>query len=87
MQAGECVYDTGIVAHAQYIASTPEGRRLHLVPLVFGHLIGEVFADRRWFDFGISNEDHGRVLNDGLLRQKNALGGDPTVYTRYRIKF
>ncbi len=86
MQAGVCVYDTGIVAHAQYIASTPEGRRLHLVPLVFGHLIGEVFADRRWFDFGISNEDHGRVLNDGLLRQKTALGGDPTVYTRYRIK-
>lgn len=86
MQAGVCVYDAGTVAHAQYIASTPEGRRLHLLPLVFNHLIGNVFADRRYFDFGISNEDHGRVLNEGLLRQKTAFGGDPTVYSRYRIK-
>lgn len=85
MQAGVCVYDTGLVAHAQYIASTSFGREHHLLPLIFDSLIQRVYASRRYFDFGISCEDHGRVLNAGLLRQKTALGGSPTVYTRYRI--
>lgn len=85
MQAGVCVYDTGLVAHAQYIASTPFGREQHLLPLIFDSLIQRVYASRRYFDFGISCEDHGRVLNAGLLRQKTALGGTPTVYSRYRL--
>lgn len=85
MQAGVCVYDTGLVAHAQYIASTSFGREHHLLPLIFDSLIQRVYASRRYFDFGISCEDHGRVLNAGLLRQKTALGGAPTVYARYRI--
>lgn len=86
MQAGVCVYDTGVTAHAQYIASTPLGRRLHLLPLIFNHLISDVYASRRYFDFGISCEDHGLTLNEGLLRQKSAFGATPTVYSRYRIE-
>ena len=85
MQAGVCVYDTGIAAHAQYIASTPLGRELHLLPLIFHHLISAEYASRRYFDFGISCEDGGRYLNEGLLRQKTAFGGTPTVYTRWRL--
>ncbi len=85
MQAGVCVYDTGLVAHSQYIASTARGRELHLLPLIFHKLITEEYADRRFFDFGISCEDSGRYLNEGLLRQKTAFGGTPTIYTRWRI--
>lgn len=83
--AGVCVYDTGLVAHAQYIATTAEGRAANLLPLIFHRLITETFAGRRYFDFGISNENHGLLLNAGLLRQKSALGGTGTVYSRYKI--
>ena len=75
----------GVMAHAQYIATTAEGRRLNLLTPLFDYLIREVFARRRWFDFGISTEDHGRTLNAGLLRQKTSYGAGATVYTRWRL--
>lgn len=86
-QAGVCVYDTGIVAHAQYIATTPQARELNLLTPLFHHLISEVFADRRYFDFGISTEDNGNYLNTGLLRQKFSYGGTGVTYDRYSLKF
>lgn len=86
-QAGVCMYDTGTVAHAQYIATTPQARELNLLTPLFHHLISEVFADRRYFDFGISTEDNGRYLNTGLLRQKFSYGGTGVTYDRYSLKF
>ena len=41
---------------------------------------------RRFLDFGINTEDHGRFLNTGLLRQKEGYGARSTVYTAYTIK-
>lgn len=86
-QAGVCMYDTGIVAHAQYIATTSQARELNLLTPLFHHLISEVFADRRYFDFGISTEDNGNYLNTGLLRQKFSYGGTGVTYDRYSLKF
>lgn len=86
-QAGVCMYDTGTVAHAQYIATTPQARELNLLTPLFHHLISEVFADRRYFDFGISTEDNGNCLNTGLLRQKFSYGGTGVTYDRYSLKF
>lgn len=85
--AGVCVYDTGRVAHAQYIATTGEGRRLNLLAPLFDHIINREFAAREYFDFGISNEDHGLYLNEGLLRQKYSYGATGVAYTRYSISF
>lgn len=85
MEAGVCVYDTGPVAHAQYIASTPKGREAHLLPLLFDFLMRGPYASKRYFDFGISTEDHGLKLNEGLLRQKYSLGGTGVAYTRWKL--
>lgn len=84
MEAGVCLYLTGKVAHCQYIATTESGREENLLTLLFHHLIAT--CDRDYFDFGTSNEDHGRILNEGLIRQKFALGGRPVVYDRYRLR-
>ena len=84
-QAAVCIYDTGRVAHAQYIASTPLARDLNLLTPLFHHLISNVYADRRYFDFGTSNEDHGRYLNDGLLRQKTSYGATALLHRRYHL--
>lgn len=84
-QAGVCIYDTGRVAHCQYIASTPEARKLNLLTPLMVWLMEEVFATREYFDFGTSNEDDGRVLNSGLLRQKSSLGGSGVAYQRFML--
>ncbi|MDE7438544.1 MAG: GNAT family N-acetyltransferase [Muribaculaceae bacterium] len=86
-QAAVCIYDTGRVAHAQYIASTPQGRSLNLLTPLFTHLITREYAEREYFDFGTSNEDHGLYLNEGLLRQKSSFGATAMLHRRYRLTF
>lgn len=85
-QAGVCVYDTGRVAHAQYICTTPIARKKGLLTLLFKHLF-DVYRHCTYFDFGISTESGGSVLNEGLYRQKSSLGGSGVVYDRYRIVY
>ena len=87
LHAGVCVYDTGRVAHAQYIATTPRGRELNLLTPLFHRLMTDTYAERAYFDFGISNEDSGRYLNEGLLRQKFSYGATGVAYTRWLLSF
>ena len=39
----------------------------------------------RYLDFGISNEDSGRYLNEGLVLQKCGMGGRAIVYQTYKV--
>lgn len=85
MHAGVCIYDTGVVAHAQYIATDALGRELNLLAPLFDYLINREFCNRKYFDFGISNEDHGRFLNRGLLRQKYSYGATGVAQLKYYL--
>lgn len=85
LQAAVCIFDTGIVAHAQYIATTPLARELNLLTPLFHKLITETYSSRSYFDFGTSNERHGLVINAGLLRQKASYGAGAVAYPRYRL--
>jgi hypothetical protein len=74
------------VAHAQYIGSTEQGRELGAVDAVVDALIARhAAAGRRWFDFGISTEQAGRVLNPGLARYKESYGARGVTYDAYAI--
>ncbi len=84
--AAVCVYDTGIVAHSQYIASTADGRSNGALAFLFNYLINKEFAARRYFDFGTSNEQGGLILNAGLHHQKAGLGGRGIAYPVYSLK-
>lgn len=86
LEAGVMIYDTGRVAHAQYIASTSIGREKNLLTPLFDYLIREKYAERAYFDFGISNENHGMELNEGLLRQKFSYGATGVAYQRWKIR-
>ena len=85
MLAGSIVYETKAVAHAQYIASSFEGRNCGALDFVFDKLINEVYNDKVYFDFGISTEDRGRYLNEGLIEQKQEFGGRGIAYDEYTI--
>ncbi len=85
MVAGAIVYETDTVAHTQYIASTNEGKALFASDRLLDFLITEVFAQKRYFDFGISTEDQGRFLNVGLVKQKEEFGARATVYDTYEM--
>lgn len=84
MQGGVLIYDTGIVAHCQYICSTPKARRQRYMPYLFRHLI-DAYGSRRYFDFGTSNESGGRVLNADLLRNKYGYGARGVAYQEFSL--
>lgn len=85
MLAGVVVYAGELVAHAQYIAAGEEGKRAGALDLVLEHLINEEYADRRYFDFGISTEQGGRLLNAGLAENKQGFGARAVVYDFYEL--
>lgn len=86
LSAGVCIYDTGLVAHAQYIATSEEGRERNMLTPLFTRLIRNEFRNRRYFDFGTSCENGGRYLNSGLLRQKASYGATGVAYQRFTLK-
>ncbi|MCD8318431.1 MAG: GNAT family N-acetyltransferase [Paraprevotella sp.] len=83
--AGCVMYLTSRVAHVQYIGSTAEGRKSGAVDYLFHHLIHDVYAGVDYFDMGTSVEEKGRVLNEGLIFQKEGFGGRAVVYDTYEI--
>ncbi len=84
--AGVVVFVTKNVAHVQYIASGSEGRETGALDMLFRHLITERYKGIPYFDFGISTEDRGRYLNEGLIFQKEGFGGRAVCYDVYKIK-
>ena len=86
LMAGVVMYLSQPVAHCQYIGASPQGKDIKALTLLFDHLISEhQRLGYRYFDFGISNEDHGRYLNEGLVRQKSRLGGRGIVYNTFEV--
>ena len=84
--AGVVMYLSQPVAHSQYIGASPLGKESKALTLLFDYLIDEhQRLGYGYFDFGISNEDHGRYLNEGLVRQKSRLGGRGIVYNTFEI--
>jgi hypothetical protein len=83
--AGVVVYENRRVAHAQYISASEEGKRLSALDLVFDHLLSEQYRQYDYFDFGISTEDQGKVLNIGLSEQKEGFGARAVVHDFYEL--
>lgn len=81
--AGVLVYDFGRVVHTQYMAASAQGRSLDALSLLLDRLIREVYADRMHFSFGVSTEQGGRVLNTGLVAQKESFGARAVVHDFY----
>ena len=84
---GGCVvYDTGKVAHIQYIAANEKGKLLGAIDLLFDELINRQYAHKVYIDFGVSTEQQGWYLNKGLIFQKEGFGARAIMYDTYWIE-
>ena len=73
--AGALVYDFGHVVHSQYLATSEEGKAVGALDYLLAHLLDEVSRQKQHFSFGISTENNGQYLNEGLVFQKEGFGG------------
>jgi hypothetical protein len=84
--AGTTVFESDNVAHCQYISGKEDVNDLGGIDLLFHHLISEVYKNKRFFDFGISNENQGRNLNNGLTYWKESFGASTIVHDFYEVE-
>lgn len=84
--AGTTVFVTKKVAHSQYIAANADKNQLGSLDFLHHYLLKDVFSEKNYFDFGISNENQGRNLNKGLSFWKESFGANPVVQDFYMVK-
>ncbi|HZK03045.1 MAG TPA: FdtA/QdtA family cupin domain-containing protein [Bacteroidaceae bacterium] len=85
--AGVVVYTTPKVTHAQYIAASDKGKESGALDMLFNFLIESEYSDKLYFDFGVSTEQGGNFLNEGLIFQKEGFGARSVVYDTYEMLF
>jgi hypothetical protein len=84
--AGTTVFETDSVAHCQYISKYEKEENLGSLDFLYHFLIQEVFSNKRFFDFGISNEAGGKKLNNGLSYWKESFGAGTIVHDFYEVE-
>lgn len=83
--SGAVMYVMPQAVHLQYLSSTSKGREEGAVDFLMLKLIEETYADKKFFSFGTSNADEGRVLNRGLATWKERFGARTWVHDFYEI--
>jgi hypothetical protein len=84
---GVTVFVTKNVIHPQYISGNKAFNTLYGgLDYLYNHLITNVFKDEKYFDFGISNENSGRNLNESLHYWKESFGARTIVQNFYEIE-
>lgn len=82
---GTTIFETETVAHAQYISANETKTELGSLDFLFDYLIKNVFHQKHFFDFGISNENQGKKLNGGLSYWKESFGATTIVHDFYEV--
>lgn len=84
--AGTTVFESQNVAHCQYISKQDGNEDLGSLDVLYHFLTTDIFANKRFFDFGISNESQGRKLNEGLSYWKESFGASTIIHDFYEIE-
>ena len=86
MIAGTVLFEYTNCVHTQYMAANDLAREIGALDLTIKTVIDEYKEkNKAWLDFGISTENGGTILNNGLISQKEGFGGRTVVYTGWKI--
>ncbi|MCL9819761.1 GNAT family N-acetyltransferase [Helicobacter colisuis] len=77
------IYDD--LVHTQYLAANEEAREIGALDLLIKTLMDEFTKSKKYFDFGISTENGGQVLNQGLISQKEGFGGRSVAHQFFAL--
>jgi len=83
--AGTTIFVTDNVVHSQYISCNEDKNQLGSLDFLHNYLIKNVFKDKTYFDFGISHEDNGQKINQGLLYWKESFGANSVKQDFYEV--
>jgi hypothetical protein len=84
--AGTTVFESENVVHSQYISGKIDKNDLGGLDVLHYYLLTDVFKNKRFFDFGTSNENQGKQLNNGLSYWKESFGASTIVHDFYEVE-
>ncbi|HBK83537.1 MAG TPA: GNAT family N-acetyltransferase [Flavobacterium sp.] len=85
--AGITIFEKGRVVHPQYISGADSlNNSLGSIDFLYHYLLNEKYAHKKYFDFGISNENSGKNLNKSLHYFKESFGGRTINQDFYEVE-
>ena len=84
--AGILVFETETVIHAQYISGMKEFNNLGAIDYLTDYLIQLSAEKEKFFNLGVSSEQGGAKINEGLLNWKLGFGTFPVIHSTYKIE-
>jgi len=85
MLAGVIIYEYKNVVHTQYMFNSEEGTNCGALDIILNYLITGRCKSKSYFSFGISTEQDGLYLNEGLVSQKELFSARTVVQDVYEI--
>jgi hypothetical protein len=82
---GVVVYETAMVARAQYIGAGDEGKQQGAIDAIIDRLLTHEYRDKPFFDLGTSSHPESGELNESLARNKESYGATAVAFDRYAI--
>lgn len=86
IRAGVLLYLTERVVHSQYTASDQISRSIGALDVLYHFCIDKYKNKYMYFDFGHSNEEKGKIINNGLIYQKEGFGARGVIYDTYEME-
>jgi hypothetical protein len=83
--AGTTVFLTKTTIHPQYVSGNADKNSYGSLDLAYDFIINHYKKDKRYFDFNISSEENGTVLNSGLIFWKESCGARTFAADTYEI--
>ncbi len=74
------------IVHTQYLAADDTARTIGALDLMIYTLMEKYRDQKHWFDFGCSTLDGGKILNAGLIAQKEGFGGRVVAHQTWEIE-
>ncbi len=84
--AGTTVFLTHTTVHPQYVSGNADKNGLGSLDLAYDFAINHFKEGRRYFDFNISSEENGTLLNQGLLFWKETCGARTFTADNYSLE-
>lgn len=85
VRGGAIIFLYGDVVHTQYLITDDLAKKNRGLDLLVKHLYGYLDKGFIKISFGISTENSGRTLNEGLIKQKEEYGASTFCHITYQI--
>ena len=85
IEGGAILFLTNNVVHAQYVTTSDKAKKNRGLDFIICFIYEKYCNEFEWFDFGISTEKNGRVLNKNLIKSKEEFGLSGICYDTYEL--